>query len=72
MRVGTTTGAPQFAGVVEPGAAERLTIGAPVQVQIGAGGTTVTVSSGHSSKTLTPPSAPYTYQLDPHPTAAGR
>lgn len=71
VRVGTTTGSPQFAGIVEPGAAERLTVGVPVQVQIGAGGTTVTVSSGHSSKTLTPPSAPYTYQLDPHPAGTG-
>jgi hypothetical protein len=70
VRVGTATGAPQFAGIVEPGTAERLTVGSPVQVQIGAGGTTITVSSGRSSKTLTPPSAPYTYQLNPQPTGA--
>ncbi len=69
VRVGTATGAPQFAGIVTPGAAERLMVGGPVQVQIGAGGTTVTVSAaGRSSATLTPPSAPYTYQLNPEPT----
>jgi len=65
VRVGSTTGAPQFAGIVQPGTTEHLTVGGPVQVQIGAGGTTVTVSSGRSSATLTPPSAPYTYQLNP-------
>lgn len=65
VRVGTATGSPQFAGIVTPGTTERLTIGGPVQVQIGAGGTTVTVSAGRTSATLTPPSAPYTYQLNP-------
>lgn len=70
VRVGTATGAPQFAGILTPGTAEHLTVEGPVQVQIGAGGTTVTVSAGRSSATLTPPSAPYTYQLNPEPTGA--
>jgi hypothetical protein len=68
VRVGPTTGAPQFAGIVTPGIAERLTVGGPVQIQIGAGGTMVTLSTGRSSATLIPPSAPYTYQLNPEPT----
>jgi hypothetical protein len=72
VRVGTATGALLFAGVVEPGTTERLAVAGPVQVQIGAGGTTVTVSSGRSSSTLTPPLAPYTYQLNPRPTGGRR
>ena len=70
VRVGNTTGPPQFAGIVDPGTTERLDLGGPVQVQIGAGGTTITISSGRSSTTLSPPSAPYTYQLDPRPARA--
>jgi hypothetical protein len=72
VRVGTTTGAPQFAGIVTPGTTEHLSLGEPVQVQIGAGGTTITVSSGRASTTLSPPSAPYTYQLNSRPAPAER
>ncbi|HTT91778.1 MAG TPA: hypothetical protein VMF65_19650 [Acidimicrobiales bacterium] len=70
VRVGKATGTPQFAGIVTPSTTERLTVGGPVEVQIGAGGTTVTVSSGRSSTTLTPPLAPYIYQLNPQPAGA--
>ena len=36
----------------------------PSTVDIGAGGTTVTVTVGKRSTTLTPPSAPFTYQFE--------
>jgi hypothetical protein len=54
---------PAFAGILEPNSSQKEVLLGASQVDIGAGGTKVVVSSGHRTSTLTPPSAPYTYQF---------
>jgi hypothetical protein len=56
---------PAFAGIVGPGQSQHQIILGPGTVEVGAGGTTVTVTSGKHSQALKPPSAPFTYQLTP-------
>jgi hypothetical protein len=54
-----------YAGIVPPNTSQHELLLGPAQVSIGAGGTSMTVTSGHQSQTLTPPSAPFTYQITP-------
>ena len=54
---------PAFAGILQPGTTERLTLTGPTQVDIGAGGSTVTITSKDRTATLKPPSAPFLYTL---------
>jgi hypothetical protein len=54
---------PIYAGILEPGSSQKEILLGPSQIEIGAGGTKLTVTSGHRSVTLTPPSAPFSYQL---------
>jgi hypothetical protein len=56
---------PIFAGILQPNSSQNEILLGPAQVSIGAGGTTVTVQSGHKKQTLTPPSAPFSYQITP-------
>ena len=56
---------PIFAGILPPNSRQREVLLGPAQVSIGAGGTSMTVTAGHKSQTLTPPSAPFTYQITP-------
>jgi hypothetical protein len=56
---------PIFAGIVPPYSSQREILLGPAQVQVGAGGTKVIVTVGHHSQTLTPPSAPFSYQITP-------
>jgi len=56
---------PQFAGILQPDSSQKVTMLGPSTVEVGAGGTTVTVAVGKRSATLTPPSAPFTYQFVP-------
>jgi hypothetical protein len=56
---------PVFAGIVPPNSSQHEVVLGPAQVNIGAGGTKVVVTAGHRSQTLTPPSAPFSYQITP-------
>jgi hypothetical protein len=63
--IGAVDQQPAFAGIVPAFSSQHEIILGPGQVQVGAGGTKVTVSSGRHSQTLIPPSAPFSYQITP-------
>lgn len=65
VSIGIVGQTPMFAGIVPPNTSQRELLLGPAEVSIGAGGTSMTVTSGHKSQTLTPPSAPFTYQITP-------
>jgi hypothetical protein len=65
VSIGVVGRTPIFAGIVPPSTSQSELLLGPAQISIGAGGTSMTVSSGHKSQTLTPPSAPFTYQITP-------
>jgi hypothetical protein len=65
VSVGIVGQQPIFVGILAPDASKQVTMLGPAQLSIGAGGTTVTVASGRHTQTLTPPSAPFTYQFTP-------
>jgi hypothetical protein len=65
VSIGVVGQNPMYAGIVPPNTTQRELLLGPAQVSIGAGGTSMTVTSGHKSQTLTPPSAPFTYQITP-------
>lgn len=54
---------PAFAGILGPNSSKRAILLGPAEVDIGAGGTKLTVTAGKKSTTLTPPAAPFTYQF---------
>jgi hypothetical protein len=54
---------PAFAGILSPNSSHKAILLGPSVLDVGAGGTTVTVTAGRQSTTLTPPSAPFTYQF---------
>jgi hypothetical protein len=65
VSIGAPGQRPIFAGILNPNSVQHeILLGAAV-VDIGAGGTKVTVSSGKHSTTLKPPSAPFSYQFTP-------
>ena len=63
VSVGTQGQRPLFAGILDPHSTQHFTMLGPTQVEIGAGGTSITVTSNHQTQTLLPPSAPFTYTL---------
>jgi hypothetical protein len=65
VSIGVVGQTPIYQGIVPPNTSQRELLLGPAQVSIGAGGTSMTVTSGHKSQTLTPPSAPFTYQITP-------
>jgi hypothetical protein len=65
VSIGAVGQHPIFAGIVPPNSSQREILLGPGQVQVGAGGTKVIVSSGRHSQILTPPSAPFSYQITP-------
>lgn len=65
VSIGVVGQTPVYEGIVPPNTSQRELLVGPVQVSIGAGATSMTVTSGHKSQTLTPPSAPFTYQITP-------
>jgi hypothetical protein len=65
VSIGVVDQTPVYEGIVPPNTSQRELLVGPVQVSIGAGATSMTVTSGHKSQTLTPPSAPFTYQITP-------
>jgi hypothetical protein len=67
VSIGVVGQNPIYAGILDPNTSQRELLLGPAQVSIGAGGTTMTVTSGHKSQTLLPPSAPFTYQVTPAP-----
>jgi hypothetical protein len=54
---------PIYEGILAPAASQKEILLGPSQVNVGAGGTKLIVTSGRRSTTLTPPSAPFTYQF---------
>ena len=50
-----------FAGVMNPNSSQKELLLGPSEIQVGAGGTKVIVTSGTRTYTLTPPAAPYDY-----------
>jgi hypothetical protein len=65
VSIGLVGRAPIFEGILQPNSNQHAILLGPAQVSIGAGGTSMTVTSGHKSQTLTPASAPFTYQITP-------
>ena len=65
VSIGGVGQTPIFEGILQPNSSQRELLLGAAQVSIGAGGTSMTVTSGHKSQTLTPPSAPFTYQITP-------
>ncbi len=66
MSVGLVGQHPVFAGVLSAETSRRFALWGSSQVEVGAGGTTLTLASGHRTATLVPPAAPFTYQLATH------
>ena len=65
VSIGIVGEKPTFAGILPPATSQREILLGPSQVDVGAGGTKVTVTSGKRSVTLTPASAPFSYQFTP-------
>jgi hypothetical protein len=63
VSMGTPGKPPLYEGILAPASTKKEILLGPAQIDIGAGGTKVTVTSGHRSVTLTPPAAPFTYQF---------
>jgi hypothetical protein len=54
---------PNFEGILNPNSSQKEILLGPSQVDVGAGGTKVTLTSGKRTATLTPASAPFSYQF---------
>lgn len=63
VSVGASGKSPSFEGVLNPNSFHRVLLLGPSQVDVGAGGTKVIVTSGTRTFTLTPVSAPFSYQF---------
>lgn len=63
VSIGAVGQRPAFASIVNPNSSQKELLLGPSTVDVGAGGTKVTVTSGKRSETLTPPSAPFSYQF---------
>jgi len=63
VSIGAAGQRPAFAGVVAPASSQKEILLGDAQVDVGAGGTKVIVTSGDRTSTLTPPSAPFSYQF---------
>ncbi len=70
VSVGLVGQHPVFAGIINPHTSRGFPLLGSSQVEVGAGGTTLTLMSGHRTATLVPPVAPFTYQLATHQTQA--
>ena len=68
VSIGTAGQTPIFQGILAPGASQHEILFGASQVDVGAGGTKVVVTSNHRSVTLTPPVAPFNYQFTPKKT----
>ena len=68
VSIGTAGQTPVFQGILAPNASQHEILFGASQVDVGAGGTKVVVTSNHRSVTLTPPVAPFNYQFTPKKT----
>ncbi len=65
VTIGVVGQTPIYEGILQANSSQREILLGPAEVSVGAGGTTVKVTSGHHSQTLIPPAAPYSYQITP-------
>jgi hypothetical protein len=63
VSIGAAGKSPSFEGVLNPNSSQKQFLLGPSQVDVGAGGTKVIVTSGKQALTLTPTSAPFSYQF---------
>jgi len=63
VSIGAAGKSPSFEGVLNPNSSHKVLLLGPSQVDVGAGGTKVIVTSGTRTSTLTPISAPFSYQF---------
>jgi len=63
VSIGITGHSPSYEGILAPASSQKEILIGSSTVDVGAGGTKLIVTSGHRSATLTPPSAPFTYQI---------
>lgn len=63
VSIGAAGQHPSFEGVLNPNSSQKELLLGPSQVDVGAGGTKVIVTSGKRTFTLTPVSAPFSYQF---------
>ncbi len=63
VSIGAAGQRPAFAGILAPNASQKEVMLGPSQVDVGAGGTKVVVTSGKRTFTLTPVSAPFSYSF---------
>ena len=64
VSIGAAGKHPTFEGVLGPNSSQKELLLGPSQVDVGAGGTKVTITSGKRTSTLTPVAAPFSYQFD--------
>ena len=63
VSIGAAGHSPTFAGIVAPNGSQKAILLGPSTVDVGAGGTKVTLTSMDRTSTLTPASAPFTYKF---------
>ena len=63
VAIGITGHNPSYEGILAPASSQKEILIGSSTVNVGAGGTKLILTSGHRSATLTPPSAPFTYQF---------
>ena len=63
VSIGAAGHSPTFAGIVAPNGSQKAILLGPSTVDVGAGGTKVTLTSMNRTSTLTPASAPFTYKF---------
>jgi hypothetical protein len=63
VSIGAAGQRPAFAGILNPNSSQKELLLGPSQVDVGAGGTKVIVTSGTRSFTLTPVAAPFSYSF---------
>jgi hypothetical protein len=64
VSIGAAAGThPSFQSILEPNSSHKVVLIGPSTVDVGAGGTKVILTSGHRTSTLTPVSAPFSYQF---------
>ena len=63
VSIGVAGKSPSFEGVLNPNSSQKEFLLGPSQVDVGVGGTKVTLTAGKRTFTLTPVSAPFNYQF---------
>jgi len=64
VSIGVSGQKASFAGILPPSSSKKQVLIGPSTVDVGAGGTKVIVTSGKRTQTLTPASAPFSYQFN--------